>query len=389
MKKILIVDDRPENIYSFQQTLERIEGVEIDTCSSGPEALELLLEHRYSTILLDVQMPGMNGFEVATLIRQNPKTEDVPIILISASHTDEINHIQGYDSGACDYITKPVNPLLLIKKVEHSISQARSQEQILLQRAMKAEKEYQAKLDHETIRKAADAEEAIERFQDGLEDIAYFLSRDIQMPVLVMKRKVREMQKMLQSGESASNLWEPLYNLYKQITGMDTMLFAMQNYCKVKSREMEKERISLTEVTRLAWDDLSLSVATTEARLEYGDLPTVFADPVMLRMLMQHLIGNAVERSSDQTPVVRIHSREQTGFTRIEIEDNGRPVRVTGTSNPFHTAHPMETNATGTGFTLHLCKQIVESHGGEIGVEEPSGSSGNLFWFTLKEAFAA
>ena len=386
MKKILIVDDRPENIYSFQQTLERIDGVEIDTCSSGPEALELLLEQRYATILLDVQMPGMNGFEVATLIRQNPRTEDVPIILISASHTDEINHIQGYDSGACDYITKPVNPLLLIKKVEHSISQARSQEQILLQRAMKAEQEYQAKLDHETIRKAADAEEAIERFQDGLEDIAYFLSRDIQMPVLVMKRKVREMQKMLQTGESASNLWEPLYNLYKQITGMDTMLFAMQNYCKVKSREMEKERVSLTEVTRLAWDDLSLSVATTEARLEYGELPTVFADPVMLRMLMQHLIGNAVERSANQTPVVRIHSREQGGFTRVEIEDNGSPVQVSGISNPFHAAHSLETNASNASFTLHLCKQIVESHGGEIGVEEPASGAGNLFWFTLKDA---
>lgn len=388
-KKILIIDDREENIYSFCQTLERIDSVEIDTCKSGPEALEKLLHQRYATILLDVQMPGMNGFEVARYIRQNPKTEDIPIILISASHTDEIDHIKGYESGACDYITKPVNPMLLIKKVEHSLSKSRSREQILLQRAMKAEQEIEARKDSEALKKVSEAEAAIERFQDGLEDIAYLISRDIQMPVMTMKHKIREMQKMLQSGQPATDLWQPLYRLYKQINSMDTMVFAVQNYCKVRSRELEKQSISLSDVIRQAWEDITLNVAATEARLEYGELPNVDADPVQLRMLMLHLLGNAVERSNEDSPVVRILSREQEGFTRIEIEDSGEVIPQSSQDSMFQIHKPVETSLPGAGFTLYLCKNIVEAHGGKIGVEDTTSGRGNLFWFTLQSATSA
>jgi len=388
-KKILIIDDREENIYSFCQTLERIDSVEIDTCKSGPEALEKLLHQRYATILLDVQMPGMNGFEVARYIRQNPKTEDIPIILISASHTDEIDHIKGYESGACDYITKPVNPMLLIKKVEHSLSKSRSLEQILLQRAMKAEQEIEARKDSEALKKVSEAEAAIERFQDGLEDIAYLISRDIQMPVMTMKHKIREMQKMLQSGQPATDLWQPLYRLYKQINSMDTMVFAVQNYCKVRSRELEKQSISLSDVIRQAWEDITLNVAASEARLEYGELPNVDADPVQLRMLMLHLLGNAVERSNEDSPVVRILSRQQEGFTRIEIEDSGEVISQSSRDSMFQIHKPVETSMPGAGFTLYLCKNIVEAHGGKIGVEDTTSGRGNLFWFTLQSATSA
>jgi two-component system sensor histidine kinase/response regulator len=388
-KKILIIDDREENIYSFCQTLERIDSVEIDTCKSGPEALEKLLHQRYATILLDVQMPGMNGFEVARYIRQNPKTEDIPIILISASHTDEIDHIKGYESGACDYITKPVNPMLLIKKVEHSLSKSRSREQILLQRAMKAEQEIEARKDSEALKKVSEAEAAIERFQDGLEDIAYLISRDIQMPVMTMKHKIREMQKMLQSGQPATDLWQPLYRLYKQINSMDTMVFAVQNYCKVRSRELEKQSISLSDVIRQAWEDITLNVAASEARLEYGELPNVDADPVQLRMLMLHLLGNAVERSNEDSPVVRILSRQQEGFTRIEIEDSGEVISQSSRDSMFQIHKPVETSMPGAGFTLYLCKNIVEAHGGKIGVEDTTSGRGNLFWFTLQSATSA
>ena len=388
-KKILIIDDREENIYSFCQTLERIDSVEIDTCKSGPEALEKLLHQRYATILLDVQMPGMNGFEVARYIRQNPKTEDIPIILISASHTDEIDHIKGYESGACDYITKPVNPMLLIKKVEHSLSKSRSREQILLQRAMKAEQVIEARKDSEALKKVSEAEAAIERFQDGLEDIAYLISRDIQMPVMTMKHKIREMQKMLQSGQPATDLWQPIYRLYKQINSMDTMVFAVQNYCKVRSRELEKQSISLSDVIRQAWEDITLNVAASEARLEYGELPNVDADPVQLRMLMLHLLGNAVERSNEDSPVVRILSRQQEGFTRIEIEDSGEVISQSSRDSMFQIHKPVETSMPGAGFTLYLCKNIVEAHGGKIGVEDTTSGRGNLFWFTLQSATSA
>jgi len=170
---------------------------------------------------------------------------------------------------------------------------------------------------------------------------------------------------------------------------MDSMTFAIQNYCKVRCRKLEKQSIGLAEIIKQAWEDITLNVTATEAQLEYGDMPVVEADPVMLRMLMLHLLGNAVERTTEQTPVVRILSRVEDGFTRIEIEDKGRTLSKDSRANIFELTNHTDPAKSGQGFTFHLCKQIVESHGGQIGVDDTNSGQGNLFWFTLQNAPAS
>ncbi|EOR96060.1 response regulator receiver sensor signal transduction histidine kinase [Arcticibacter svalbardensis MN12-7] len=114
---ILIVDDKPENIFSLKRILE-INNFEVDTALSGEEALKKILKRSYSLIILDVQMPGMDGFEVAENISGYSKSKDIPIIFLSAVNTDKRFITKGYASGGVDYITKPVEPEILLLKVK-------------------------------------------------------------------------------------------------------------------------------------------------------------------------------------------------------------------------------------------------------------------------------
>ena len=114
---ILVVDDRPENLMAIKGLLERPE-LSIITATSGNEALGLVLEHTFALILLDVQMPGMDGFEVAELMRGSEKTRHIPIIFVTAISKEETHVFSGYEKGAVDYLFKPLDPLILRSKVD-------------------------------------------------------------------------------------------------------------------------------------------------------------------------------------------------------------------------------------------------------------------------------
>lgn len=114
---ILIVDDKPENIYSLKRLLES-KNFDVDAALSGEEALKKILKNNYALIILDVQMPDMDGFEVAETLSGFSKTKDIPIIFLSAANTDKKFITKGYASGAIDYVTKPIDPDVLILKVK-------------------------------------------------------------------------------------------------------------------------------------------------------------------------------------------------------------------------------------------------------------------------------
>jgi CheY-like chemotaxis protein len=114
--KVLIVDDKPENLFTLKQTLQKIE-VEVFESTSGNEALRLSLEHDFALAILDVQMPEMDGYELAELLRSNRVTASLPIIFVSAIYADDYHHRKGYDSGAVDFLSKPFVPEILLSKV--------------------------------------------------------------------------------------------------------------------------------------------------------------------------------------------------------------------------------------------------------------------------------
>lgn len=114
--KILVVDDVKANLASMRRLLAPVKA-EIFEAHSGNEALALCLDHRFALILLDVQMPDMDGFEVASLLNNDPNTCDIPIVFVTAAYLDDINRLKGYTFGAVDYIAKPINDAVLLSKV--------------------------------------------------------------------------------------------------------------------------------------------------------------------------------------------------------------------------------------------------------------------------------
>ena len=127
---VLIVDDRPENLLSLQALLEEGNDCSLVTASSGEEALMLALSHDVALVLLDVQMPDMDGYEVARLMRQNPRTRDIPIIFITANAQDEKSALQGYQAGAIDYIYKPVSSAILQSKIRVLLQMERHRREV-------------------------------------------------------------------------------------------------------------------------------------------------------------------------------------------------------------------------------------------------------------------
>jgi CheY-like chemotaxis protein len=115
-QNILMVDDTPENLVALQVVLEDL-PCNLVTATSGPEALGKLLKQDFSLVLLDVQMPDMDGFEVAEIMRSNKRTTNIPIIFVTANSRDDRNMRKGYQSGAVDYLFKPIDPTMLCSKV--------------------------------------------------------------------------------------------------------------------------------------------------------------------------------------------------------------------------------------------------------------------------------
>ena len=116
LPKILVVDDVRANLVSMRRLLSPVKA-QIFEAHSGNEALALCLDHRFALILLDVQMPDMDGFEVASLLNNDPETCDIPIVFVTAAYHDDINRLKGYTFGAVDYIAKPINDAVLLSKV--------------------------------------------------------------------------------------------------------------------------------------------------------------------------------------------------------------------------------------------------------------------------------
>src|SRR5689334_4364006 len=184
---ILIVDDKQANLFSLK-TLLQLNVYDVDTASSGEEALKKILKNEYELIILDVQMPGMDGYEVAEIITGYSKSKDIPIIFLSAVHIDKRFISKGYTSGGVDYITKPFDPDLLLLKVKTFIrlyTQTKELNRIQASLEQKVE---------ERTRELVKMNHSLEESNAELQQYAYLASHDLQEPL----RKIMTFSHMLQ-----------------------------------------------------------------------------------------------------------------------------------------------------------------------------------------------
>jgi signal transduction histidine kinase len=404
--KILLVDDREDNLLSIESILET-GGYTFIKAASGREALKILLnEIDFALILMDVQMPNLNGFETAGMIYQREKLKHIPIIFITAHHYGEENIFKGYQAGAVDYIYKPINPQLLKAKVSVFIELYRKNHQLLLQeqKLKVINKNLEVEINEKRIsedkvnalnHKLLETIDRLEAANKDLDRFAFMASHDLQEPL----RKIRMFSDRLisrhqDSIDEESRLY--ISRIQHAAESMQNLIKDILTFSKISVEHESFQRISLHEILNEVLVDIAGYIREKNAHIIVGELPVLHVNPGLIKPLFQNIIHNALKYSKkDVPPLIKIHSRHCTDedeehlkaahkYCRIYIEDNGigfeqkYAEQIFGMFKRLHSKSDFE----GTGIGLALCKKIVEEHNGFISARS-SLNNGSVFIISL------
>jgi signal transduction histidine kinase len=405
--KILVVDDREDNLLSIETILER-EPYTIVKANSGRAALKILLnQHDFTLILMDVQMPDMNGFETAALIYEREKLRQIPIIFITAQSYGEEKMFEGYKMGGVDFIYKPINPELLRYKVGvfvelyQKTSQLISQEKKLTAANRNLEKEVEERrMSEEKIRllnqQLVTNNQQLTNTIEELDRFAYVASHDLQEPL----RKILVFSDKLLTRHKDGIDEEMNKSLHKIVKASERMQLLINDLLKFSRHVGSNEDYTLVKLNTLIDEvltDLEVDIDRNEASFQIDELPEVWAAPSQMRQLFQNLFSNSLKfRKKDQQPVIRVFAdREKVlinsgggqQLCRIVVEDNGIGFDQKFADEIFvafkrlHSYHEFE----GSGVGLSICKKIIERHNGFIQVISTPGN-GSKFLIDLPMA---
>ncbi|HET7482273.1 MAG TPA: ATP-binding protein [Actinomycetota bacterium] len=376
---ILLVDDRPENLVALQAALEPLDQ-NLISAGSGEEALRLLLKQEFAVILLDVQMPGMDGFQTAAQIKQREKTRDIPIIFLTAISREPHHALRGYSTGAVDYIAKPYDPWVLRAKVAVFIDLHHKNELLKLQKELLAQRlEERVRAEEALAEKAAE----LERSNADLQHFAYVASHDLQEPLRVIDGYV-ELLKTNVDGSDPAEALDMIERITRSTARMDALIRGLLAYARVGSKTDGFKPIDLNAVVDEALQNLEVAIAENDVAIDRRGLPQIEGDPQQLVQLFQNLIGNAIKFRGQDRPQVTISGQRDGSNTVVTVTDNGIGIddshldRIFTIFERLHSAD----RYPGSGIGLSLCKKIVERHGGRIWAESTLGA-GTSIHFTL------
>jgi hypothetical protein len=365
--KVLMVDDRPENLLALEATLEPL-GLHLIKALSGEDALRHLLRSEFAVILIDVQMPGMNGFELAVEIRKSPRFRDVPVIFLTAINKSDAHVAQGYAEGAVDYLFKPLVPEILRAKV-----------------AIFAELYKKSVEIHRHKEQLARLVSALNRSNEELSQFAYVASHDLQEPL----RKISAFAERLTS-HLGSELDETgrdfLMRMSRAVEGMQNLVDSLLRLAKLTSAPPSFTDVDLNLVARQVLTEMETSVSESGAKVTVEKLPRVRADGTQMRQLLQNLVSNAIKfRRRGKSPKVRVYARNLGGgLCEICVQDDGvgfDPKEADAIFEPFKRLHS-RFKFQGTGIGLAVCRKIAQRHQGSITAESVP-DRGSLFKVVL------
>ncbi len=365
--KILIVDDKPQNLRALEVVLKDLD-IELVQTTSGNDALKATLHNDFALALLDIQMPEMDGYELAAILREEEKTAHVPFIFISAVYTDNLNVFKGYEKGAFSFITKPFQSEILINKVKFFIE--KHQQEIALH-----------KLNDDLKKKNAE----LELVNNELESFTYSVSHDLRSPLRAMNGYAHilkeDYEKLL--DEEAKRL---LANISENAQKMADLIDSLLDLSRMGKKEIAKQTIDMNKLVREVIHDLEVNrVSNEQLQWNIFDLPKVKADPELLKRVLVNLLSNALKYSGKrEKPVVEVGGHTKEAKTVFYIKDNGVGFdmrfynKLFGVFQRLHKPGEFE----GTGIGLAIVQRIISKCGGEIWAEAEV-DKGATFYFSL------
>ncbi|OUL21209.1 hybrid sensor histidine kinase/response regulator [Nostoc sp. T09] len=356
--RILVVDDTVDNLILVQTILES-EGYKIDLVADGIAALQKIEQSPPDLILLDVMMPGIDGYEVTRRIRNNPdKKSYIPILLITAFHESSV--VEGLDAGADDFIRKPFDTDELLARVRSLLRLKHSLDE---QRKMARQREdFVSRLTHDLRTPLVAADRMLNLF---LEDTFCKISPEMKQAVSVMIR----------SNQNLTQMVNTLLEVSRFEAGKKTLNWESSNL-------IETAQEVVSELTPLAMEkNLTLKVDTHELDPIRETSGVVMGDSLELRRVLNNLVGNAIKFTD--TGSIEIRFSEQLAeagqsYLTIEIEDTGYGIAPEDQETIFERFRQGRNKRSGSGLGLHLSRRIVEAHGGNIELTSVVGK-GSIF----------
>jgi len=356
---ILMVDDKPENLLALEAILTDM-GLNLVKAASGKEALKYILEQDFAVILLDVQMPEMDGFETARYIRMRPQSQYTPIIFITAFGVTSDYVAKGYEAGAVDYIFKPVVPEILRAKVKIFVDLYKMSKQIA----------------HQAEQLAATNQE--------LQNFTYTVSHDLRAPL----RAIESFSKIL-FDDYRDKVDDKGKHYFDRIVGncgrMTQLIEDLLRLSRLSRQEMNPEAVDLSALALSIKEELI--TAEPRRKVEFSITPdlTAHCDARLLREVLENLCGNAWKFTRKKSPAkIEFGSMIKDGQPAFYVKDNGAGFdmkqydKLFGVFQRLHSQSDFE----GTGIGLASVRRIIHRHNGRIWAEGKVGE-GAAFYFTI------
>lgn len=340
LPKLLIVDDLDANLLALKEKIED-DKIEIITCTSGNDAIKLSLQHDFFLILMDVQMPNMNGFEAVTYIKKEAKNAEVPIIFVTAISKEEKYIHAGYNSGAVDYLFKPIDSNILNGKI-------RVFKELHLSKLMLSQRNAE------------------------LKDFARVVSHDLKSPLAQIVSLIELVKVENRDTELSRETHDYLKYATDVSKNMINLIDGILNY-NMNFDASKKEKLEFLNILHMVESNLELAITQSKAVIEYSNLPgEIYADEAMAIQLFQNFISNSIKyQKPDSTPHIKVVGNVKDNLQSITIEDNGIGFSESHAEEIFtmFTRAHIDEEYDGHGIGLATCKKIVNALDWKIDVQ--------------------
>ncbi len=383
--KLLIVDDLPENLLALEASI-RDDGYSIHQASSGEEALALLLEHEFALAILDVQMPGMNGFELAELIRGMARTKHLPIVFVSAAGKELDYAFKGYENGAVDFLYKPLDAYAVKSKVQVFVDLYRQRTELRRQLvALEESRRRQQALVSELQTAQIDLRRALQMRDEFMSMVVH----ELRTPLSVLAMEVRVRQHQIAADNATFFATENLSKMFerdqRQVRSLTRLIDDMLDVSQIQHGKLSirRSKCDLTAMLRRVVAEMQgqrSDVAIT-LKADCADLHGEW-DEFRLEQVVVNLLTNALRYGGGKPVLVELS--QLPGAAAIRVSDHGVGIALEDSTRVFEQFVRVgdRLRTPGLGLGLYITKQLVEAHGGTISVESTLGE-GSTFTVAL------